>query len=230
MSHNCIIINYKTKNHEKILLTLAIALGLAPTTKAQVITCIPCDLITMSVNIGSDTTSLNIYHAGQYLTHPQEFNVFAWEFTDQQGNIIFKDTIVDDAIVSFSHNFPITDTMNVTVYLRNDSANLDNWYISEGLPTNGNSINCLFEDQIYWMTGTYPSGTAWGRWEFISGDDFSNPGVDLNVVLAIDDFSLQKKELVKIVDILGRETTFKNNHILFYIYSDGSTERKYISK
>ena len=215
---------------KKILLTLAIALGLAPTTKAQVITCIPCDLINMSVNIGSDTTSLNIHHAGQYLTHPQEFNVFAWEFTDQQGNIIFKDTIVDDAIVSFSHNFPITDTMNVTVYLRNDSANLDNWYISEGLPTNGNSINCLFEDQIYWMTGTYPSGTAWGRWEFISGDDFSNPGVDLNVVLAIDDFSLQKKELIKIVDILGRETTFKNNHILFYIYSDGSTERKYISK
>ena len=215
---------------KKILLTLAIALGLAPTTKAQVITCIPCDLINMSVNIGSDTTSLNIYHAGQYLTHPQEFNVFAWEFTDQQGNIIFKDTIVDDAIVSFSHNFPITDTMNVTVYLRNDSANLDNWYISEGLPTNGNSINCLFEDQIYWMTGTYPSGTAWGRWEFISGDDFSNPGVDLNVVLVVDDFSLQKKELVKIVDILGRETTFKNNHILFYIYSDGSTERKYISK
>ena len=30
---------------KKILLTLAIALGLAPTTKAQVITCIPCDLI-----------------------------------------------------------------------------------------------------------------------------------------------------------------------------------------
>ena len=214
---------------KKILLTLAIAFGLTQIAKAQITTCLPCDQLGMSVNV-SDTNYLNIYHAGQYLTHPQEFNVFAWEFTDQQGNIIFKDTIVDDAIVSFSHNFPITDTMNVTVYLRNDSANLDNWYISEGLPTNGNSINCLFEDQIYWMTGTYPSGTAWGRWEFISGDDFSNPGVDLNVVLAIDDFSLQKKELVKIVDILGRETTFKNNHILFYIYSDGSTERKYISK
>ena len=214
---------------KKILLTLAIAFGLTQITKAQITTCLPCDQLGMSVNV-SDTNYLNIYHAGQFLTHPQEFNVFAWEFTDQQGNIIFKDTIVDDAIVSFSHNFPITDTMNVTVYLRNDSANLDNWYISEGLPTNGNSINCLFEDQIYWMTGTYPSGTAWGRWEFISGDDFSNPGVDLNVVLAIDDFSLQKKELVKIVDILGRETTFKNNHILFYIYSDGSTERKYISK
>ena len=71
----------------------------------------------------------------------------------------------------FCENFPITDTMNVTVYLRNDSANLDSWYINQGLPTNGNSINCLFEDKIYWMTGEYPSGTPWGRWEFVAGDE-----------------------------------------------------------
>ena len=213
---------------KKILLTLAVTFGLIQITKAQVITCVPCDQISMVVNV-SDTNYLNINHAGQYLTHPQEFNVFAWEFTDQQGNIIFKDTIVDDAIVSFSHNFPITDTMNVTVYLRNDSANLDNWYISQGLPTNGNSINCLFEDKIYWMTGEYPSGTPWGRWEFVAGD-YSNPGVDQNVVLAVDDFTYQKKELVKIIDILGRETSFKNNYILFYIYSDGTTEKKYYSE
>jgi len=200
---------------KKILLTLAIAFGLTQITKAQITTCLPCDQLGMSVNV-SDTNYLNIYHAGQYLTHPQEFNVFAWEFTDQQGNIIFEDTIVDDEFVSFSHSFPISDTMNVTVYLRNDSAIL----------ADGNIVNCLFEDQIYWEVGVYPSGTAWGRWEFIN----ENVGVDQNVVLAVDDFSYQKKELVKIVDILGRETSFKNNHILFYIYSDGTTERKYISK
>ena len=214
---------------KNILLLFVIALGLSQSVKAQVITCVPCDQISMVVNVGSDTTSLSIYHAGQYLTHPQEHNIFSWEFTDNQGNIIFADTIVDDSDCSFSHNFPIIDTMNVTVYLRNDSANLDNWYINQGLPTNGNSINCLFEDQIYWETGVYPSGTLWGRWEFITGD-YSNPGVDLNVVLAVDDFSFQKKELVKIVDILGRETSFKNNHILFYIYSDGTTEKKYYSE
>jgi hypothetical protein len=201
---------------KKTLLVLVIFLGLAPTTKAQVITCVPCDQLSMVVNVGSDTTSLSIYHAGQYLTHPQEHNIFSWEFTDNQGNIIFKDTIVDDSDCNFSHNFPITDTMNVTVYLRNDSAILPD----------GNIVNCLFEDQIYWEVGVYPSGTPWGRWEFIN----ENVGVDQNVVLAVDDFSYQKKELVKIVDILGRETSFKNNYILFYIYSDGTTERKYISK
>ncbi|MDC3390695.1 hypothetical protein OAX32_04220 [Flavobacteriales bacterium] len=212
---------------KNILLTFAIALGLALTTKAQVITCIPCEQISMVVNVGSDTTSLNIYHAGQYLTHPQEHNIFSWEFTDNQGNIIFKDTIVDDSHCSFSHNFPITDTMNVTVYLRNDSANLDSWYINQGLPTNGNSINCLFEDKIFWMTGEYPSGTPWGRWEFVTGD-YSNPGVDLNVVLALDDIIYQKKELIKIIDILGRETKKRKNEPLFYIYDDGTVEKRLI--
>jgi len=212
---------------KNILLTFAIALGLALTTKAQVITCIPCEQISMVVNVGSDTTSLNIYHAGQYLTHPQEHNIFSWEFTDNQGNIIFKDTIVDDSHCSFSHNFPITDTMNVTVYLRNDSANLDSWYINQGLPTNGNSINCLFEDKIFWMTGEYPSGTPWGDGSLFAGD-YSNPGVDLNVVLALDDIIYQKKELIKIIDILGRETKKRKNEPLFYIYDDGTVEKRLI--
>jgi hypothetical protein len=35
---------------------------------------------------------------------------------------------------------------------------------------------------------------------------------------------------MRIVDVLGRETAVKPNTILFYIYSDGSVEKKYISK
>ena len=34
-----------------------------------------------------------------------------------------------------------------------------------------------------------------------------------------------KKELVKILDQLGRETSFKPNTPLIYVYSDGSTEK-----
>jgi len=179
----------------KIILTLAIAFGLTQITKAQ-ITCLPCDQLSMSVNVGSDTNALNIYHAGQYLTSPSAYNIFAWEFTDQQGNIIFEDTIVDYAFVSFSHNFPISDTMNVTVYLRNDSAIL----------LGGNIVNCLFEDQIYWETGVYPSGTPWGRWEFITGD-YSNPGVDLNVsTVGIKNYTPTNRFVDgRIYDLLGRE-------------------------
>jgi len=157
---------------KKILFSLVIVLGLTQITKAQ-ITCLPCDQLGMIVNVGSDTTSLSIYHSGQYLTHSQEHNVFAWDITDMPGNTIFQDTIVDNAFCNFSHNFPISDTMNVVVYLTNDSAFLPN----------GNPINCFFEDQIYWETGIYPTGTPWGRWEFVHG----NVGIDMNNATGINE-------------------------------------------
>ena len=150
---------------KKIILIFAISFGLTQITKAQgVITAVPCDMLGMSVNVGSQETSISIYHSGQYMTSPQSENIFMWEFTDQQANILHQDTIVDQQTIAFGHNWPLTDTINVTVHFVNDSANLDNWYINQGLSPNGNSINCLFEDQIYWETG---APTPWGKWTFI---------------------------------------------------------------
>ncbi|MGY8951110.1 MAG: hypothetical protein ACKVJW_04940, partial [Flavobacteriales bacterium] len=37
-----------------------------------------------------------------------------------------------------------------------------------------------------------------------------------------------QKTLIKIVDILGRETNPKANNLLFYIYDDGTVEKKII--
>jgi len=160
---------------KKIILTLSFAFGLTQIIKAQVITAVPCDMLGMSVNVGSSTNSISIYHSGQYMTHPQSENIFTWEFTDQQGNIIYQDTIVDDEFCNFSHNWSLTDTINVSVHLVNDSANLDAWYTNQGLPLNGNSINCLFTDQLYWNTG---ASTPWGSWTFIHG----NLGIDVTNV------------------------------------------------
>ena len=211
---------------KKILLTLSIAFVLSLTTKAQVITAVPCDMLGMSINVGSQETSISIYHSGQYMTHPREYNVFVWEFSDQQGNLLHKDTLVDASTISFGHSWSLTDTIDVTVSLVNDSANLDNWYISEGLPPNGNSINCLFEDQLYWKIDTFPTGTPYGTWTFIN----NNPGVDQNIHTAINDYSINNKSLIKIVDVLGRETAIEDNKLLLYIYSDGTIEKKYITK
>ena len=178
-------------------------------------------MLGMSVNVGSQETMISIYHSGQYMTHPQSENIFMWEFTDQQGNIVHQDTIVDQQTIAFGHNWSLTDTINVTVHFVNDSANLDNWYISEGLPTTGNSINCLFEDQIYWETG---APTPWGSWTFIH----NNPGVDQNIQTVINDYSINNKSLIKVVDVLGRENSGDKNKPLFYIYDDGIVQKKVI--
>ena len=209
---------------KQFLLTLFISLGLSQTTNAQVITAVPCDMLGMSVNVGSQETSISIYHSGQYMTHPRPENTFTWEFSDQQGNILHQDTIVDQQTIAFGHNWSLTDTINVTVTLVNDSANLDNWYISEGLPPNGNSINCLFEDQLFWYIDTFPNGTPYGSWTFIN----NNTGIDLNTSTAIDNFVIHHKRLVKIVDVLGRESKEIKNQPLYYIYDDGTVEKKII--
>ena len=132
--------------------------------------------------------------------------------------------LVDVSTISFGHNWSLTDTVNVSVHFINDSANLDNWYISEGLVPNGNSINCLFEDQLFWHIDTFPSGTPFGTWTFIN----NNTGVDLNTPTAINNFVLENKSLIKIVDVLGRKTAIEANKLLLHIYGDGTM--KYITK
>ena len=145
------------------LFALVIALGLTTTTQAQV----GCDMMNLIVNVGSDTNIVNIYHPGHYLTWPQSKNVIVWEITDMIGNMIAEDTLVDEAFYQFYHNIPITDTMNVTALLTNNSA----------------GIACLIEDQLYWEVTELIPDVFTGRWEFIHG----NVGVDVTNITGIDD-------------------------------------------
>ena len=141
------------KLHNYILTILLLASSFL---KAQVITAVPCDMLGM---FKCGFSRKYDYHSGQYMTHPQSENIFMWEFSDQQGNVLYQDTLVDASTISFGHSWPLTDTINVTVHFVNDSASTYNWDVSQGLPPNDNSINCLFEDQLYWETGP---PTPWG--------------------------------------------------------------------
>jgi len=200
---------------KKILTLLFIAFGLSQTINAQVVTTVPCDWMNLTVNI-SDTNIVDIHHPGHYLTHPQAHNVIHWEITDTQGTIIAQESVVDYNRINFEPNISLTDTLNVSAHLVNDSA------FYEGKP-----VSCLIEDQLYWKEDYYPSGTLYGRWTFVH----ENVGVDQNVVLGIDEAIFNNKRLlVKIVDVLGKETVFKTSTVLFYIYNDGSVDKKYTSR
>ncbi len=48
------------------------------------------------------------------------------------------------------------------------------------------------------------------------------------VISTIHDFENSNKNLIKVVDILGRETKPKNNTPLFYMYDDASVEKKIV--
>ena len=58
----------------------------------------------------------------------------------------------------------------------------------------------------------------------------SNLGVwaKMGSVTSIGEIDLFDKKLIKVVDILGRETSINNNQTLFFIYEDGTIEKRYI--
>ncbi|MBT3621777.1 MAG: hypothetical protein HN535_03385, partial [Flavobacteriales bacterium] len=57
--------------------------------------------------------------------------------------------------------------------------------------------------------------------------DFLFPLLPCNVT-AIDEVNASPRKLVKITDVLGRKASTTKNSPLFYIYDDGSVEKKII--
>ena len=47
-------------------------------------------------------------------------------------------------------------------------------------------------------------------------------------VTSIGEIDLLDKKLIKVVDVLGRETSINSNQTLFFIYEDGTIEKRYI--
>ena len=59
--------------------------------------------------------------------------------------------------------------------------------------------------------------------------DFIYPLLPCNNLTNIDE-SFEKRKIIKIIDLLGREVQPKKNTLLFYIYNDGSVENKVIKR
>ena len=72
----------------------------------------------------------------------------------------------------------------------------------------GMSLTCFTQDTNY-----YPS--------FISCSDTST-------TVILDPLFQSNKKLVKIIDILGREISYKSNTPIFYIYDDGTVDKRLI--
>ena len=177
------------QNMKNFLLAITIALGLTQITQAQV----ACDMMNLIVNVGSVPDYVNIYHPGHYLTSPQEDNVIEWVITNEQGNVVVEETLIDDSILAFNHNVPITETMNVSAVLTNATA----------------GVACLIEDVLYWEETEVIPGTFTYSWAFLYGNVgtlgingftptplrvYPNPSNDL-INISLDNDQLLKVEL-----------------------------------
>ena len=86
------------------------------------------------------------------------------------------------------------------------------------------------EDSIYSLgrSLTYSSGAV-GLLTSIKKNGLSVRCLK-NSTSSINEIKPIFKTLLRITDIMGRETIKKNNEVLFYLYSDGSVEKKMISE
>jgi hypothetical protein len=74
---------------------------------------------------------------------------------------------------------------------------------------NGNVWTCQFCDTIIW------NGNSWML-------------MSMSQPTAINELNSSNRELLKVVDILGRNANEDKNKPLFYIYNDGTVEKKII--
>ena len=197
------------------LLTLAFAFNLH-SMHAQV-TSVGCDSMALVVNVGSQETALSLYHPGGYLTWPPSENVMDWMFTDEEGNVVHAETLIDNNFISFSHNVSITDTLFVSVLLTNDSS----------IYYDGNPVACLIEDHLTWEETEIIPGSFIGSWT-LGGAVGTYAGEPSNIGELIPGLPSTAKKLVSIVDITGREVRPEPNQLLFFIYDDGSVEKRYV--
>jgi len=71
--------------------------------------------------------------------------------------------------------------------------------------------------------GCFEYGAGLGQYSSLSSCQAACNTTDINII-----DNSEKRILIKIIDILGRETSINSNEILFFIYENGTVERKII--
>ena len=213
---NTIPLPYFDTMKQFLFIPLLLIIGTVGQVHAQV-TSVGCDSMALVVNVGSQETALSLYHPGGYLTWPPSENVMDWLFTDEEGNVVHEETLIDENFVSFGHNVPITDTMFVSVLLTNDSS----------IYYDGNPVACLIEDYLTWEEEEIIPGTFIGSWT-LGGALGTYAGEPSDIGEVAIGFPSIARKLVSIVDIMGREVNPEPNQLLFFIYDDGSVEKRWV--
>lgn len=126
---------------------------------------------TVSVQISSsDTSYVQLYHAG-FFNIPSGFaNICEWEVTTFSGEIVYQDITSGDAfeqgLVLFDHSISISDSMKATIVITNKI---------EG-------TICTMNDTLYWKETEILPGSFIGNWDVLS----SNGGVEETITSSFE--------------------------------------------
>lgn len=136
-----------------------------------------CEDVSISVS-ASDTTYVQLYHAGFFNLPSGSDNVCVWEVTTSTGDSVFSATTSGDAfeqgLALFSHTVPITDSMFVNLVISN--------------PVSG--LTCLITNTLVWEETEVLPGVFIGNWNVIGFDPGVATTVDEAGIGEVGDFVL----------------------------------------
>lgn len=100
--------------------------------------------------------------------------------------------------------------------------NGNNSSLTTFLATGNSNLTCIEVDDPTWSNSNWTNIDSWASFNI-----FCNNACSSSSSAGTNEESLTGAYIVKIVDLIGRETYDKPNTTLIYIYSDGTTQKVY---
>ena len=132
------------------------------------------------------------------------------------------------------HCLVLDDSSLISVSYHTGSFNTgDNCHIFTHLTQNSTRDTLDFDFEVNFNSNNFSHNTVING-QLLLGDVNSNCSTLVYIVLQNSSSSIiindnvQSKELIKTIDLFGRETKDSKNEPLFYIYDDGTVEKKLI--
>ena len=162
--------------------------------------------------------------SGIILVSDVQSGLFVLEFDYSPQSICEGDSILFDTSFVSNQDLYLTNTLDSMGYV-------DILVMDLSIDSNSYSIQNIsisYSDSIF-VGGSYQSteGTYTDTFLNQNGCD-SIVTTNLTIIISsISEYNTDKK-LLKIVDVLGREAKFKRNTTLFYIFDDGTVEKRMV--
>ena len=162
--------------------------------------------------------------------YAEQSNTIIFEVRDNTGNVIDDTTIT----VSIGHQ---TLYLDLDIPIGTDFQ-LGLGTINSGLYKNNNGAIFPYDiSNLISITGANNSGTQNNWYNYYNlqfkencTSNFSKATAVFMLPSLVESVNDNNKKLIKIVDVLGRESKEIKNQSLFYIYDDGTVEKKIIIK
>jgi hypothetical protein len=162
-----------------------------------------------------------VYYVSLYVSLPGGFI----DYGIQEFGFYFSNTEL---------NFPMDTTLNFIPQIENNNGVVTdtvNWTKIEGsfVASGGEQYLVIGNFNNKQNTLAQQTNTTGATYSYYYVDDVcvSNDSLSCLGNVGIKEISQGKKEIIRIVDPMGRETEDRPNTVLIYIYSDGTTEKMF---